>query len=294
MTIGGMTIQLVPKLLVSDADAAIAFYTAALDARVDLRVADDQGVVSHAELAIGSVAFALAGSVAEWGWNDPRSVGGSPVLIILTVPNPDATAERMVELGADLVIPVDDRPYGKRQGRVQDPFGHLWVVDGELRETSRCPTGMLHSHAKVEDGSSSAAAHDRSPRCRRHGVRRACTSKWVNRSRRDGELGLLDCLSVPRGQPTATPGSVVARIETLPRSHKWSTSRLAFGLESDDIIINITQKCASRIDPPVLSYRRAPWRKLPIKPRGGRRGEHGYVIIRHAGSGMRPRIHSTP
>jgi len=137
MTIGGMTIQLVPKLLVSDADAAIAFYTAALDARVDLRVADDQGVVSHAELAIGSVAFALAGSVAEWGWNDPRSVGGSPVLIILTVPNPDATAERMVELGADLVIPVDDRPYGKRQGRVQDPFGHLWVVDGELRETSR-------------------------------------------------------------------------------------------------------------------------------------------------------------
>ncbi|MEU4417914.1 hypothetical protein [Nocardia salmonicida] len=39
----------------------------------------------------------------------------------------------MVRHGAELVIPVENRPYGKRQGRVQDPFGHLWVISGELR-----------------------------------------------------------------------------------------------------------------------------------------------------------------
>ncbi|NYE47949.1 putative glyoxalase superfamily protein PhnB [Spinactinospora alkalitolerans] len=129
-----MNIQLIPKLLVSDADAAITFYTQALEAQVNLRVADDRGVVNHAELALDSVAFALAQSVEEWGWNDPRSVGGSPVLIMLTVQNPDATADRMVQHGAELVIPVEDRPYGKRQGRVRDPFGHLWVIGGELRD----------------------------------------------------------------------------------------------------------------------------------------------------------------
>ncbi|MFF2083662.1 VOC family protein [Nocardia sp. NPDC058176] len=128
-----MTTALEPKLLVADADAAIAFYTRALGAEVRRRIADDDGVVNHAELTLGAVGFALAQSVAEWGWHDPESVGGSPVLLVLTVADPDATADRLVEHGAALVIPVEDRPYGKRQGRVRDPFGHLWVISGKPR-----------------------------------------------------------------------------------------------------------------------------------------------------------------
>ncbi|MFD6396333.1 VOC family protein [Nocardia sp. NPDC060249] len=127
-----MNSHLVPKLLVSDADAAITFYTEALGAQLSLRVAED-GVVHHGELTLGSVVFALAQSAEEWGWADPGSVGGSPVLLVLTVADPDATADRMVKHGAEVVIPVGNRPYGKRQGRVKDPFGHLWVLSGELR-----------------------------------------------------------------------------------------------------------------------------------------------------------------
>lgn len=70
------------------------------------------------------------------------------------------------------------------------------------------------------------------------GISRACASKWVNRYRRHGELGLLDRPSTPRRQPTATPAEVVARIETLRRSHKWSASRIAFELESEGITIS--------------------------------------------------------
>lgn len=128
-----MNTQLVPKLLVSDADAAIAFYTKALGAQLRLRVDDHGGVVSHAEIANDSIAFALAQSVTEWGWTDPESIGGSPVLMVLTVTDPDSTADRMVEHGAQIVIPVEDRPYGKRQGRIQDPFGHLWVINADLQ-----------------------------------------------------------------------------------------------------------------------------------------------------------------
>ncbi|QBI56553.1 VOC family protein [Streptomonospora litoralis] len=128
-----MDIEFYPKLLVSDADAAIDFYTEALGAALTFRAADDDDVVNHAELTLGSAVFALAQSVAEWGWHDPASLGGTPVLMTAVVPDPDATADRMVRLGARLVIPVENRPYGKRQGRVQDPFGHLWVVSGDLR-----------------------------------------------------------------------------------------------------------------------------------------------------------------
>ncbi len=45
------------------------------------------------------------------------------------------------------------------------------------------------------------------------GISRQCASKWVNRFRRYGELGLHDRSSVPRRQPTATATDVLVRIE---------------------------------------------------------------------------------
>jgi transposase len=62
------------------------------------------------------------------------------------------------------------------------------------------------------------------------GISRACASKWVNRYRRHGELGLHDRSSTPRHQPTATPGEVVEQIEQMRRNHKWSAGRIAFEL----------------------------------------------------------------
>ncbi|MBT2511791.1 helix-turn-helix domain-containing protein [Streptomyces sp. ISL-98] len=73
------------------------------------------------------------------------------------------------------------------------------------------------------------------------GISRATASKWVNRYRRYGELGLLDRPSAPHRQPTATPGRLVVwssgrlvdRIERMRRKRKWSASRIAFELEQD-------------------------------------------------------------
>ncbi|MGY3059783.1 hypothetical protein ACVWZD_004028 [Streptomyces sp. TE3672] len=62
------------------------------------------------------------------------------------------------------------------------------------------------------------------------GISRACASKWVNRYRRHGELGLEDRSSVRHHQPTATPSEVLVLIEQLRRTHKWSASRIAFEL----------------------------------------------------------------
>jgi transposase len=64
------------------------------------------------------------------------------------------------------------------------------------------------------------------------GISRACASKWVNRYRAVGALGLYDRSSAPDRQPTATPIEVVAKIERLRRSRKWSAARIAFELSS--------------------------------------------------------------
>ncbi|MBB4934985.1 putative glyoxalase superfamily protein PhnB [Lipingzhangella halophila] len=128
-----MNNELSPKLIVTDPDAAISFYSKALDAALALRVADDNDVVVHAELTMGGSMFALAQAVDEWGWHAPESLSGSPVLLTITASDPDSTAERMAQNGASIVIPVENRPYGKRQGRVRDPHGHLWIISGDHR-----------------------------------------------------------------------------------------------------------------------------------------------------------------
>jgi len=38
----------------------------------------------------------------------------------------------MVEGGATVIVSIEDRPWGKRQGRIRDPFGHLWLISQDL------------------------------------------------------------------------------------------------------------------------------------------------------------------
>lgn len=70
------------------------------------------------------------------------------------------------------------------------------------------------------------------------GISRATASKWVNRYKQFGELGLIDRSSAPVRQPTATPGETVARIESMRREKKWSASRIAFELHADGVAVS--------------------------------------------------------
>lgn len=134
--------MITPRLVVPDPDAAIAFYRGALGADLVSRFELDDGSVTHAELAVDGVSFALTAEVAAWGMLSPASVGGSPTLLTLTVPDAPRLGEQMVEHGAVMIVPIEDRPYGRCEGRVQDPFGHLWILshvteqlsDAEIRD----------------------------------------------------------------------------------------------------------------------------------------------------------------
>jgi PhnB protein len=50
------------------------------------------------------------------------------VRISLHVDDPDAAQARAIAAGAREMFPVADPPYGMRQGRVVDPFGHQWLL----------------------------------------------------------------------------------------------------------------------------------------------------------------------
>ena len=69
------------------------------------------------------------------------------------------------------------------------------------------------------------------------GISRQCASKWVNRHRQYGDLGLQDRSSTPKHHPTATAAEIVTEIESMRRARKWSASRITFELRTDGITI---------------------------------------------------------
>lgn len=127
------SLELYPRLVVADADAALDFYARALGGTVTERFAGPDGKVVHAMVEVGSGTAAVRVAVKEGDAVDPVPVGGVVgVVLALYSPDVDALAARMVEAGAEVVIPVTDHDYGDRAGRLRDPFGHLWMVAQRL------------------------------------------------------------------------------------------------------------------------------------------------------------------
>ncbi len=124
---------LTPRLIIRDAARAVAWYQSALGAEVVERYAVPNGEIVHAALSIQGGMFSIIDE-NQAGGQSATALGSSPVLLHLSVADADAVGRRMLQHGAAEVIPIADRPYGKREGRIRDPFGHLWIVSQHLRD----------------------------------------------------------------------------------------------------------------------------------------------------------------
>lgn len=126
-----MSSNLQPRLIVSNVDAAVAYYRRALDAEETFRYAEPSGSVAHCVLAIDGNELSMAEHNDDYGLFDPHHLGGSPVLIKLIVAHAVGLGNRMVAAGGEVVVTIDDHGYGTIEGRIRDPFGHLWVLSQE-------------------------------------------------------------------------------------------------------------------------------------------------------------------
>ena len=93
-----------------------------------LRIADPSGKIGHAEIKIGEATIMLADEFPEMGFRSPQAFGGSPVTIHLYVADVDTLFSQAVAAGAKAVEPVEDKFYGDRAGKLEDPFGHVWYI----------------------------------------------------------------------------------------------------------------------------------------------------------------------
>jgi len=85
-------------------------------------------------LAARGLEMVLAGAALNLS---PETLGGTSMRLSLIVDDPDAVAERAIAAGATEVFPIADQPYGLRQGRVADPYGHHWLIGRPLADAAR-------------------------------------------------------------------------------------------------------------------------------------------------------------
>ncbi|HUK26626.1 MAG TPA: VOC family protein [Terriglobales bacterium] len=114
-----------PRLTFRDPAAAIEFYKSAFGARETMRFETPSGI-GHAEIMIGDSVIMLAGEWPEGNRYSAETLGNSPVLMQIEVPDVDASVARALGAGAELVAPATDQFYGSRDARVRDPFGYIW------------------------------------------------------------------------------------------------------------------------------------------------------------------------
>lgn len=126
--------RITPSLAIRDAAAAMTWYARVFGAEEIARLADPDGNVVHGELRIGDSVVMLGEENAEWHNVGPGTLGGTSVRIHLYVDDVDAVFARALEAGAEELIPLADQFYGDRAGRIQDPFGHQWILASRVED----------------------------------------------------------------------------------------------------------------------------------------------------------------
>jgi uncharacterized glyoxalase superfamily protein PhnB len=127
-----------PYLTVSPAAGAIAFYTAAFDAKQKaLMPALDGMRIMHCELEINGGALFLADAFPEFG-KTRGPLPAEPVTMSVslefdTAEQVDEVFARATKLGASGEVTPTDSFWGTRTAIVRDPFGHRWIMNGPLK-----------------------------------------------------------------------------------------------------------------------------------------------------------------
>ena len=124
-----------PYMIVKGANRAIDFYKTAFGATEVMRFPGPDGKIAHAEIKIGDSVIMLADE-GQGPYRSPESYGGSPVSLMIYVPDVDKTFKQAISNGAKESRAVQDQFYGDRSGNLVDPFGHVWTVATHVEDVS--------------------------------------------------------------------------------------------------------------------------------------------------------------
>lgn len=121
-------------IVVQDANRAAGFYADAFGAEELSRIPTPDGRLMSLQLRIGGSVLHVADEFPEMGVLAPPSVGGTPVVLALDVPDAETAYARALAAGAQARQPLADMFWGARHAQLEDPFGHRWNISQHLRD----------------------------------------------------------------------------------------------------------------------------------------------------------------
>lgn len=108
-----------PYLIIPDANKFLEFAKAVFNAKESAKYLTDEGRIMHAEVIIGGSTIMLGESNEQW---KPR-----PASLYIYSTDVDGTYDKALKSGAQSLMPVEDKPYGRTCG-IEDAFGNAWWI----------------------------------------------------------------------------------------------------------------------------------------------------------------------
>lgn len=109
--------QVMPYLIVRDAQGFMTFMKSVFGATEKMNMMRDEHIIMHAEIQLGDSTIMFADATAQF---EPRPAG-----MFVYVANADETYAKALAAGATSLMPPADQEYGRSCG-VLDPFGNSW------------------------------------------------------------------------------------------------------------------------------------------------------------------------
>lgn len=108
-----------PYLILKNVRGFLKFAQNVFDAEILAEHLDDDNRVMHAEIRIGNSTVMMGEANEIW---DANTAG-----MFIYVDNADKTYNLALENGAESIMEVESKDYG-RSGGIKDPFGNIWWI----------------------------------------------------------------------------------------------------------------------------------------------------------------------
>jgi uncharacterized glyoxalase superfamily protein PhnB len=136
--------DVVPILVYPDVAKAIDWLCAAFGFQERLRAPDRNGVINHAQLAVGNGAIMVGRSRGPMKAQQAQDVRQ---YVLVDVDNADAHCERAKQHGAAILQEPTDMPFGARQYTASDLEGHWWTFSQNVADVEPSAWGAIEKAA---------------------------------------------------------------------------------------------------------------------------------------------------
>ena len=129
------TPQIYPRLAYRDPGAAVVWLSRAFGftEREEERLEIPPGELLLTELQLGAGIIMVARADGH-GLQSPASLGGMNQMVIAYVDEIDSHLSQAIEAGAEIVMPLEDKPWGDRRYEALDLEGQRWCVLEHVRD----------------------------------------------------------------------------------------------------------------------------------------------------------------